>query len=543
MDAKAQDEVTPLKVAQYNTNYSLCIICQKTTAEALVKNTSVPLKLLECIRDRSKYCDGKYPEISRRLGQITIHELETQSATWHRKCYQNTVHAGMCSRAKARYEKTILDTKISSQSHACGSGTFTRSKSTPYKKDLCFFCDKEAAHKAPLHKIATDHAGQALKKAIGNSCNETLKVKLNTSLVPEDAHAIDIRYHLKCWAKHVLSVNRNPSSSDMPKQYEADETAAEVEFISLVEHELHNGKRPDMSSLEESYNEILSGNNVKSPVCDHKKLKQILQNGISDVEFRAQSSSEVDCVILKQTKESTLKYKEDPDVDINNEMKILYNAASILRKAIGNAEKWKFSGSFSDVSEEHVPQQLYSFFRLVLQGPKTCLSSDKKSSEVSRNAMTLSETTVTMFLNERQVKNKKSVILKSTREMPQQLAVGIALRQAIRSKKIINMLHGFGVSVEYNRLLRLEGQIASTVLKRILLNDNIFLPPDIILGRRIFFAVDNVDFAEDTPDGKRTTHATVMAIYQQHLEEDLVSKLELLTEDCDHTIKDLPSTV
>ena len=34
--------------------------------------------------------------------------------------------------------------------------------------------------------------------------------------------------------------------------------------------------------------------------------------------------------------------------------------------------------------------------------------------------------------------------------MPQQLAVGVAIRQAIRSKKVIKILHVFGMSVEYN---------------------------------------------------------------------------------------------
>ena len=40
-------------------------------------------------------------------------------------------------------------------------------------------------------------------------------------------------------------------------------------------------------------------------------------------------------------------------------------------------------------------------------------------------------------------------------------------------------------------------------------------PRDIVKGRHVFFAIDNVDFAKDTPDGKRTFHGTAMAIYQR----------------------------
>ena len=59
-----------------------------------------------------------------------------------------------------------------------------------------------------------------------------------------------------------------------------------------------------------------------------------------------------------------------------------------------------------------------------------------------------------MCLTERQVKNKKSDVVRSSSEMPLQLAVGIAVRQAVRSKQLITMLHGFGMSVDYNRILK-----------------------------------------------------------------------------------------
>lgn len=49
---------------------------------------------------------------------------------------------------------------------------------------------------------------------------------------------------------------------------------------------------------------------------------------------------------------------------------------------------------------------------------------------------------------QRQVKNKKSDVVRSSLEMLLQLAVGIAVHQAVRSKQLITMLHGFGVSVD-----------------------------------------------------------------------------------------------
>lgn len=92
--------------------------------------------------------------------------------------------------------------------------------------------------------------------------------------------------------------------------------------------------------------------------------------------------------------------------------------------------------------------------------------------------------------------------------MPQQSAVGLAVHQAVRSKEFICMLHRFGMSVDYNTIFIVEAQIESSAPKRMAQNDGLHLPPDTVMERHIFFAIDDVDFAEDTPDGKRTFHGT-----------------------------------
>ena len=546
MESTSDHDVSPAKVARRDMNYSLCIVCQSQTLEPLVQNPVIPENLLHCIRERAKYGDQNYPDISRRLGGITCQELELKSATWHRTCYQKTVHVGMCNRAKERFEKDIARRigKREGTNESYMTGNFTRSQSVPYDKDACFFCDSGNLYKNPLHKVATDHAGRSLEEAVKRSGNESYSVKLNTALSLGDAHSIDIKYHRKCWSKHVSNVIRKPQYPMPVKQSKADEVAAEIEFLSLVENELNQGKVASMSALQHSYIDILSANNVKSPECSRKKLKHILQAGISDLEFHKQNQvNQSELVTVKSTRDKAVQMVDQCDTgESDSDMKTLFDAACLLRKAMDRAEKWTFTGSYRDFGEEHLPKQLYSFFRWVLQGPKTTLSTDRKSSEVSKHAISLSQTTMTMFLSQKQIQTKSDA-LRCTHEMPQQLAVGVAIRQAIRSKKIINMLHGFGLSAEYNRLLRLEARIASTVLQRMQANDNVYLPPDIILGRHIFFAIDNIDFTEDTPDGKNTTHATAIAIYQQCHSEDVPTKLELSPQGIDYTIQNLPKTV
>ena len=75
------------------------------------------------------------------------------------------------------------------------------------------------------------------------------------------------------------------------------------------------------------------------------------------------------------------------------------------------------------------------------------------------------------------------------------------------------MIRGFDLSVEYNIILRVESQIEASVIKRMKHNDGLFLPPDIVQGRHVFFAIDNIDSQEDTYDGSNTLHGMSMAIY------------------------------
>ncbi|XP_015770587.1 PREDICTED: uncharacterized protein LOC107349002 [Acropora digitifera] len=99
------------------------------------------------------------------------------------------------------------------------------------------------------------------------------------------------------------------------------------------------------------------------------------------------------------------------------------------------------------------------------------------------------------------------------------------------------------MAVEYNRLLRVESQIEKTVLRRMEKEGRMYLPPDIVKERHVFFAIDNVDFAEDTPDGKCTLHGTAMAIYQTTDldDEQPVLRLEEST-NCSRTVRELADT-
>ena len=51
----------------------------------------------------------------------------------------------------------------------------------------------------------------------------------------KDAHAIDIKYHKKCWGNNVSIVIRKESTSPLPQEHLTTEIAAKIEFLATAE--------------------------------------------------------------------------------------------------------------------------------------------------------------------------------------------------------------------------------------------------------------------------------------------------------------------
>lgn len=402
----------------------------------------------------------------------------------------------------------------------------TRSKTTPYDKSTCFFCEEPAKEKQPLHLVSTFSAGQSLSEAIKISGNDVLRVKQSAAVSANDAHALDIKYHKNCWLKNVSNVLRHKQSSTVESRIQlVSEAAARIEFVAITETALRERQLLTMSEVQSMMRDALAGNEAAKATYSRKALKALLESEIPDIEYhKPKRRNEPERVSVKETRDEAIQLAETIKVDCNKEMKTLFDAAMYLRNAINKSKRWEFTGTLGD-ADDAVPEELYLFSRWLIHGSKRNKLSTKKLEDVKRRAMSLSQTVMTMCLTERQTNNRKSETLRLAREMPQQLAVGLAVHQATRSKQLVNMLHGFGMSLEYNRLMRVEAQIEASVLQQIVETGGVYIPPNIVKGRYIYFAVDNVDFSEDTYDGKRTLHAAAMAIYQKKEEEDEVREL------------------
>lgn len=241
----------------------------------------------------------------------------------------------------------------------------TRSKTAPYSRDVCFFCDGEETYRQPLHKVTTFSAGNSLDTAVRKLQDEKLLVKLSTAVDTKDAHAIDIRYHKTCWANNVTNLLRRPNEErDVPQEH-ASITAAKLEFITMTEIALNSGKIINMLELQSAYESICHENNAKiGNNTARKAIKELLKREIKEIEFhRPKRVNETERVSIKKTRDNAIHLSEDAESNCTSNMKTLYDAALLLRKSINKCKKWLFTGSLDSLWSESCPEELYCFFR------------------------------------------------------------------------------------------------------------------------------------------------------------------------------------
>ena len=73
MKSQASMGMATAQAARYNTDFTVCIICQKQTEELHVEKPTAHYKVLEFTRDRTMFGDGHYTEVSKRIGKLTGH--------------------------------------------------------------------------------------------------------------------------------------------------------------------------------------------------------------------------------------------------------------------------------------------------------------------------------------------------------------------------------------------------------------------------------------------------------------------------------------
>ena len=368
---------------------------------------------------------------------------------------------------------------------------------------------------------------------------------MSTALDPKDGHAIDLKYHRKCWVANVQRPTRKETegtSHPSPKQI-----TALIELLHMVDFQTSQKAILSIEELEKTYL-MLIGDEQEShvPTYNRKWLKSTVLQQLPHLKAVRQT----------QVNQPSLLYSPDAcdpeltqvmaaqQVDTNEIVEDIYKCATVIRKDIKTYTKENPHTLSLDVTSkiDDLPPLLQTLLRWIICGPMMTKDNSQCSTEAECITATICQDIMFATKTDRQVSyslKNETASFRNCKDKENQKAIGLALtvHNDTRNKTIIDLLSSHGYCISYGRTMMIETAIANAVLRNMDATNGVFLPPFLKKDQFVFFAADNVDFSEDTFDGKGTLHATITAVYQrQQCDGDMLVPPLTLQDSADLTL-------
>ena len=529
MDSKV--EVTPWK--KRKSNFLWCVICQENAKNKhIVKapNTTSLEKLITACKTRHQHRDDSVYKLFQMIGDTSIDDLVQKRVVYHKECYKEVTNVKTINQIVKRYtiaiesdSPTTIINRISGRpirdniEESTGpevQSSSRRSNTVAYDKDSCIICQISVGK---LHKVAYMRTGRTMLEVASKLSDKGFYLRLNTIPNASDAVANDVTYHLKCW---VNAQRKAEPKCSVQETNDFQRVVCDIEFINLIKYELQNptGIVIDMNLLNKRYKELLDELMVqKENIKDNYKpyIKQLIVENVSNAEFiKAPRRNEPERVCSKETSESSI----DAAIKQNTQENLtdIFAVSSVIRKELLSHDKWNFQGSFDDFT---LPSYLPILLKWILVGPRKEISCEGRKKSVDKDISVISQLILQAVKTRRQVDYKQQGQSNNeyyvTRETPLSVGLGLHMYTKTRSKEIVNVLSNLGLSIPYKKVCSIKDDIVADTKAKIAQNGGVYIPPMISPNKPLFFAIDNIDFQVDTPDGRGQLHGTTQVVFQQ----------------------------
>ena len=196
------------------------------------------------------------------------------------------------------------------------------------------------------------------------------------------------------------------------------------------------------------------------------------------------------------------------EFDSDNEAIHLARAAKIVRSHIFGKAK-PFTGFPAGCQKESVPSLLLALVNMVLEGP---------SIQDHSEAATPAALSITQLLKFNSIKHKRTTQSVTVRhsidqETPVPTYIGLMLHAHTRKRDLVDRLCHLGMSISYDRVLRLSAQMGNDVCEQFH-RDHVVCPPKL---QHQFFtsaAVDNLDHNPTSTTSQDAFHGTAISLIQ-----------------------------
>lgn len=375
----------------------------------------------------------------------------------------------------------------------------------------CFICRNRTYKKCgEMNNLSTFEACESIRQAAEKLGDEDmLRVLLSVNY---DLIAAEAKYHKTCLASYISKSNLKHRVLS-----ETNEDASDAVFKELateINEGITQGRAYDVSSLLTAYRERLKAKEIAADNFSTKqRLKCRLEKyfGDSVVFHRHPDKSKPEIIYSSAISlQDVLNALAARDVHSNSDVQEIVTTARNIKEDIKKCNGISIRPlNVDDVSldsaRRRIPPSLYWLVRLMLTSddsgiedfdhPTPCTKTEKE-----RQVISIAQDIIHCASNARV-------------KLPKQIGLAMTVRHLTGSKQLVTLLNRMGHSSSYDEVQAVDTSFATEVLAKMEAHGTV-IPSNISLGPFVQLAADN-DLNEETIDGKNTTHATTMVIYQR----------------------------
>lgn len=499
------------------TNWKLCLVCQEETTESLVcpvlsKRRDPGSGYTTMAANLVKFDElGKLPRTVQlqRLdeGQGVEATMVAHQAKWHKTCmlqYNNT----MLRRAEKRL--IASSSAFGSTDNVPGKRTRTHSSEATTSGTSCFFCGKSGTE--TLHEVATFQVDTRVRKCAAQVGDNELMARLSMG----DMVALEAKYHSKCLlalyyrAKTTVEAEQKTDHEGVMSRIVLAELVLYIEETHLEEGTAPVFRLADLAKLYTTRMEQLGVALCKK--VNSTRLKERLLAQLPGL--RSQSKGRD--VLLAFDEDIGEALGKACEQDCDTEAVHLARAAQIVRRYMFE-DTDRFRGSFpGGCQEDSVPNVLVAMVNMVLDGPSIKNQSHSSSRQAALSiAQLLKFNSVKQSRKQGATKTQEPPAVRHSKsqETPLPTYVGLMLHAETRKRGLVDKLFSLGLSISYDRVLRLSAQMGNSVcqLYRI---EQVVCPPTLRSNVFTTAAVDNIDHNPSATTAKNSFHGTGISLLQ-----------------------------
>ena len=473
-------------------NWTKCLVCQTDNKEATVSvcgnnlqdNADVYEKFLGRVQQFSDI--DALPVILDHLPSVEA--VKSSRWVWHTSCRRKFDKQNLIRAQNKRIPRTQL-----------AAPRPKRALPSVNVKNVCIFCKEIGSEKGnSLHAMVTydmDHKVKYIAKRLDMQ-------DLLAMLTGTDAHALDLKYHNKCFRELERKCQRQIAAEANEDLLDCDtlaEIQAKEEIFAYIEGEASEGN--DLFSLDELaklYEDKRRENGVQKEPIHRTRFKHEILRRLSHLELREEQRGKfkylIGSVSMKEMIGNALEKKR---ANSSKMFKKAADLAHIIRAESTEMDHIPFNGTFDVGCQEATLSPLLLFFcRMLLNGPKAINRGTSQS--------VLSACQILSF-------NMKG-LRKQKIEPPLPVYLGLYAHARYRSKELIDELHHLGLSISYARSTKIEAQLEHVVAQQAR-DDQVFCPQSLNENSFVIGAMDNADHNPSSTTAANAFHGTIIVAF------------------------------